>query len=30
MKTMTIKRAMKTWLKVINKANEMIDKGLYL
>ena len=27
MKTMTIKRAIKTWLKVIKKANEIIDKG---
>ena len=30
MKTVTIKRVMKTWLKVINKANEITDKGLYL
>lgn len=29
MKTVTIKRVMKTWLKVI-KANEITDKGLYL
>ena len=30
MKTVTIKRVMKAWIKVITKANEITDKRLYL